>query len=240
MERNAFTLEVDEERIATLTFDDREEKVNKLTANNLQELERVVSDLEGREDIKALILRSGKGGNFIAGADVGEIADISEESEAAEKAGAGQELLNRIEDLPFTTVAFIRGGCYGGGTELALACDFRIVSDHPKTAIGLPEVNLGIIPGFGGTYRLPRRVGLVQALRMITSGKPVDAKKAAKIGLAEKSYPDAFHEEWGRNFIEDLLGQKRPAAEAGKHRKKSHLGLRFLEGTSLGRRILFS
>ncbi len=240
MDRNAFTLEVDEEQIATLTFDDGEEKVNKLTAKNLQELEEVVSDLEERDDIKALILRSGKRGNFIAGADVGEIADISEESEAAEKAGAGQELLNRIEDLPFTTVAFIQGGCFGGGTELALACDFRIASDHPKTAIGLPEVNLGIIPGFGGTYRLPRRVGLMHALRMITSGKPVDAKKAAKIGLADKTYPDAFHEEWGRSFIKDLVGQKRPAAEAKKHRKKGPFSLRFLEGTSLGRRILFS
>jgi 3-hydroxyacyl-CoA dehydrogenase/enoyl-CoA hydratase/3-hydroxybutyryl-CoA epimerase len=240
MEQNAFTLNVDEQQIATLTFDDAGEKVNKLTAKNLRELERVIDDLEQRSDIKALILRSGKEGNFVAGADVSEIAEIREEREAAEKAGAGQELLNRIEELPFTTIAFVRGGCYGGGTELALACDFRIASDHPKTAMALPEVNLGIIPGFGGTYRLPRRIGLMQGLTMITSGKPADAKKAAKTGLVDRSYPDAFHEEWGRAFLQEHLGEKRPAAKARKRRKKPPLTVRFLENSAPGRRILFS
>lgn len=227
----------EEKGIATLTLDLAGEKVNKLTSAVMAELDEHISALARRSDLRFLIFRSGKAGNFIAGADINEIKDIREPGEAREKAGAGQELFNRIEDLPMQTLALINGSCMGGGLELALACDYRVVTDNPKTKLGLPETSLGIIPGFGGTQRLPRIVGMSQAATMILTGKPVDARKAEKIHLADARYPEAFAEDWTSRFIEQVSNPT-GAKKVRERRRPKKLVQRFLDGTRLGQGIV--
>jgi len=126
---------------------------------------------------------------FIAGADITLIATLSTEAEAADKSEQGQSIFNRVEDLPFPTVACVDGVCLGGGLEFALSCKTIIASNSIKTQLGLPEVKLGIIPGFGGTYRLPRKIGLPNSLDMILTGKTLRADKAKRLGLVAEVYP---------------------------------------------------
>jgi 3-hydroxyacyl-CoA dehydrogenase/enoyl-CoA hydratase/3-hydroxybutyryl-CoA epimerase len=137
---------------------------------------------------QGLIFYSVKPGHFLAGADIKLIASLTSESEGALGSERGQELLNKIEDLKIPTVACVDGVCLGGGLELALSCRHLIASNSSRTSLGLPEVRLGLLPGFGGTYRLPLRVELPEALGMILTGKQVNARKALKIGLVDEVY----------------------------------------------------
>jgi 3-hydroxyacyl-CoA dehydrogenase/enoyl-CoA hydratase/3-hydroxybutyryl-CoA epimerase len=132
----------------------------------------------------------------------------------------------------------IDGAALGGGLELALACDYRLVSDDPRTKLGLPETGLGIVPGFGGTYRLPRAVGLSQAVRMILTGRPLDGPHAVKIGLADSGHPRGFLEDKTRELAARLLAQDR-GKRGARTRKRRPLGLALLEGTPVGRALLF-
>jgi 3-hydroxyacyl-CoA dehydrogenase/enoyl-CoA hydratase/3-hydroxybutyryl-CoA epimerase len=182
----AFTYKINKDGIAIVTFDLPNEKVNKLTITVMEELDKLLGELASKKEIKALVFRSGKDNNFIAGADIDEIRHVTDAAAGEYFSRRGQAVFGRLESLPFPTVAAIHGPCLGGGLELALACTYRIISSDQKTALGLPEVKLGIIPGFGGTQRLPRLVGLTNALDMILTGKSVYAKKARKIGLADE------------------------------------------------------
>ena len=182
----SFTYEINKEDIAILTFDLPGEKINKLTSSVMEELDKVLDELGQKKEIKALVFRSGKDGSFIVGADIAEIRSITDATIGERLARRGQAVLSKLEALPFPTVAAIHGPCMGGGLELALACTYRVISNDQKTALALPEVKLGIMPGFGGTQRLPRLVGLTNALDMILTGKSVYAKKAGKIGLADE------------------------------------------------------
>src|SRR5689334_22830361 len=176
---NAFRLEEQDDKIALLTFDLPEKKVNTLGQAVLMELAGVVSQLEGRSDLRGLLLRSGKAGQFIAGADLKELGALAyaTKEQAAAAIGFGHQIYGRISNLPFPTVALVDGNCMGGGTELILAMDERLVSTSPHTKIALPEVKLGLLPAWGGTQRLPRLIG-VQAIDFICSGEGVDPKKA--------------------------------------------------------------
>src|SRR4051812_33790635 len=186
-----FHLEVGADRLATLTFDTPEKKVNVFTRTALQELERVIEEVAGRQDVGCLILLSGKPGSFIAGADVEEIARVTDAVEAEAGSRVGHRLFAAWEALPFPTVAAIRGTCLGGGTELALASTYRVASDGAATRIGLPEVRLGILPGWGGSPRLPRLIGIPGALDLILTGKTVAGRKALKLGLVDALLPEA-------------------------------------------------
>ncbi|MFT6077917.1 MAG: 3-hydroxyacyl-CoA dehydrogenase/enoyl-CoA hydratase/3-hydroxybutyryl-CoA epimerase, partial [Rickettsiales bacterium] len=146
---------------------------------------------------------------FIAGADINEIKDIKNPSDAHKKVLQGQEILSKISNLKIPTIALINGACLGGGLELALSCNYRVAIDNKKTLLGLPEVNLGIIPGFGGTQRLPRLIGLQESLKMILSGKPVDFKKALKIGLVDKVIREEFLSTQIESYIAAILVKKR-------------------------------
>jgi len=139
--------------------------------------------------IKGIIFFSHKDSCFIAGADIKLIGTFQSEGEAAQGAEQGQIIYNMIEDLPIPTIACVHGPCLGGGMELALACDEIIASSDPKTVLGLPEVKLGLIPGFGGTYRMPKKIGLPNSLDLILSGKFVKAEKAKKIRIVSGVYP---------------------------------------------------
>jgi 3-hydroxyacyl-CoA dehydrogenase/enoyl-CoA hydratase/3-hydroxybutyryl-CoA epimerase len=161
-----------------------------LDVETMNELSEIL-DLINKEssNLKGAIFHSHKEGCFLAGADINLIASMSSESEAADKAEQGQNLYNRIEDLTIPTIACVDGVCLGGGLELSLSCNTILASNSSKTQLGLPEVKLGIIPGFGGTYRLPKKIGLPNALDMILTGKTLRADKAKKMGLVAEVYP---------------------------------------------------
>ncbi|MFQ5772306.1 MAG: enoyl-CoA hydratase-related protein, partial [bacterium] len=164
-QNGAFELVQRENGVAFLIFDLKDEKVNILSSKVMLELDSWLDELRTNTEIKALVILSGKEDNFIAGADVSEIKDVVDPEEGANKARMGQAIFQKINDLPFPVIAAIQGACVGGGLELALACHFRLAKTHPKTKMGLPEVKLGILPGFGGTQRLPRLIGIQRALK---------------------------------------------------------------------------
>ena len=231
------SLQIDEHGIGWLTLDDPERRMNVLTeavmhrfAALIEETGRLVAG--GR--MCALVVGSGKPDSFIAGADVDAIALIDDPSEGEAASRLGQAIFMEIERIDVPTVAAIHGVCLGGGTELALSCRFRVASDSPKTRVGLPEVQLGIIPAWGGTTRLPRLVGLQAALPLLLTGEPVSVSKARRIGLVDDVLPaPGFQDrvrEWTRAVVDG--GAPRRAARP--------LLKRMLEDTTPGRRVVLA
>jgi 3-hydroxyacyl-CoA dehydrogenase/enoyl-CoA hydratase/3-hydroxybutyryl-CoA epimerase len=170
--------------IAWLALDDPAKKVNTLSTRLFAEFEDQIAELES-DPPEALVIVSGKPEGFVAGADLEELARLTERGPILAMLQRGHELMERLAGLPFPTVAAIHGACLGGGLELALACGRRVATQHPKTKLGLPEVQLGLIPGLGGTQRLPRLIGVPDALDLILTGKQVDARKAKRLGLVD-------------------------------------------------------
>jgi len=191
----------------------------------------MISKILPTSHLKALVILSNKKDVFIAGADIKEIESITEVKDGREKSRSGQKVFNKLEDLKIPTIAVIDGVALGGGCELLLACDYRLATFNEKVKIGLPEVNLGFVPGFGGTYRLPRLVGLMHGMKMILSGKPVDGTKALKIGLVDKLFPQNGLLDQVDDFIGDVLDGK-TISDKYKRRKKVK-GLAALFGNSL-------
>lgn len=186
--------------VATITLQ-RADKLNALNARVVAELTRAfheLSALSGDDAVRAAIL-TGAGKAFVAGADIGEMASMTA-AEAARFAHAGQRLCALVESVPFPVIAAVNGFALGGGCELALACDFMIVAEGAK--LGQPEVTLGVIPGFGGTQRLARRVGVGRARELVYTGDLVTAEQAVAMGLANAVVPAA-----------DLLATARKKAE---------------------------
>lgn len=239
-EKSPFTLQVDAEGIATLIFDYPGEKVNKFSIFALKELDRVVQEAEQNTKIKALILKSGKKDIFIAGADLNAFKEAEHNVElVGDMIRTGHEVFDKIAALPFPTIALIDGTCLGGGLECALACTYRIATDNPKTQIGLPEVTLGIMPGWGGTQRLPRLAGLQTALKMILGGKPVDGKKAFYTGVVDLFVPSSFAEERALAFAQSVMTSQ-GKAKVNKQRKRGGFLNFLLEGNPVGRSVVFS
>ncbi|MCA9267173.1 MAG: enoyl-CoA hydratase/isomerase family protein, partial [Planctomycetales bacterium] len=194
-QESSLTLTFPEPDIALLTFDTPGKGANVLSQPVLEDFERKLASLESRSDIAGLIFSSGKPGIFIAGADLREfLATLGAPAEQIISVSqAGQALFARLSACPFVTVAAIDGICVGGGAELAIWCDRRILSDNPKTEFGFPEVKLGLYPGWGGTARAPRIVGLGNAVELITSGESIGPAEALKQGLASAvTSPDAL------------------------------------------------
>ena len=178
-------LSIDDDGIAWLILDDPAKRVNTLSSRLFGWFSEQVARLE-RERPRGLVILSGKADNFVAGADIEELQGLTRPEEVLELLGQGHELTRRLDHLPFPTVAAIHGSCLGGGLELALCCDLRVASDHEKTKLGLPEVQLGLIPGMGGTQRLPRLIGVPDALDLILTGKQVSARAARRLGLVDE------------------------------------------------------
>ena len=176
--------------MALLTID-RPEALNALDATTLEALGARLDEVEGDADARALVL-TGAGRAFVAGADIAAMRELSP-TEAGAFSRLGQETFARLEALPVPTLAAVNGYALGGGCELALACDWIYAST--KARFGQPEVKLGILPGFGGCARLPRRVGVAWARELILGGEPIDAENALRIGLANRLFePDALLE----------------------------------------------
>ena len=223
-------------RIAWLVFDLPGEKVNKLSAAVMEELSGVLDELAAQRDLDGAVVASRKDGVFIAGADVHEIEGVRSAEEARRACRLGQALFGRIEALPFPVVAAIGGICLGGGTELALNCHGRIGSDHPRFQIGLPEVNLGILPAWSGTTKLPRLVGLTAGLDLILTGHALDARKAYKLGLLDEAVPHSILEERALEVVRRL--KARGDFRAKRRRERGFMNA-LLEGNPLGRAIVF-
>jgi enoyl-CoA hydratase len=185
MEYKNLTLEIDGE-IALLTIN-RPEKLNSLNRQTLQEINQALDDIEYEKRGRGVILTGAGEKAFVAGADISEIAPLDLKA-GEEYAQFGQKILNRIEQSSVPVIAAVNGYALGGGCELALACHLRFASESAR--FGQPEVNLGIIPGFGGTQRLPRLVGKSRALELCMSGKIIDAQEARRIGLVDRVVPD--------------------------------------------------
>ena len=193
------------QNIATLTFDLQNEKINKLSFEILKEFKEILNTIENDSSIKALVIDSAKKNIFIAGADIKEIEKLKDEKEVYEALMEVHEIFNKLENLQIPTIAYINGACMGGGLELALACKYRVLSTNEKTKLAFPEIKLGIFPGFAGTIRAPKLIGLVNALDLILTGKTIDAKKAYKIGLADMIFDDAQKEFMLEGFVKKAI-----------------------------------
>lgn len=199
--------------VAFIEWDLVGEKVNKLSTPVMARFREIINELKSSK-YKAAVLISRKSKIFIAGADIDEIRKLTTEDGFRKALDPAHEIFNAWEDLPIPTIAAVHGACLGGGCELILACDYRIATDAAETKIGLPEVKLGIIPGFGGCVRLPRVVGLKNALDIILAGKTVDARKAFKIGLVDEAVPQQLLEQRVKALTDEIAAGKK-----GKRRK---------------------
>ncbi len=190
-----------EDGILRIVFDRPGDRVNLLDEPTLHSLGNLLDVHKTRDDVRGLLFTSAKPAMFLAGMDVEAIAEVTDGFRAAEAARFGQSVFARINEFGRPSVAAIGGTCLGGGTELVLACDFRVAADMPETSIGLPEVQLGIIPGFGGSQRLPPLVGLRAACEMIVGGKRMNARSAQRIGLVDLVVPEAYLEREARALL---------------------------------------
>ncbi|WP_086984648.1 fatty acid oxidation complex subunit alpha FadJ [Vibrio aphrogenes] len=225
----AFSLTIDDNQVAWLAIDVPNEKMNTLQAEFADQMEAVFKQLDASANrLKGMIVHSLKPDNFVAGADVRMLEACQSAQEAEHLATQGQAMFNRLAALPFTVVAAIHGPCLGGGLELALACDYRVCSDADITRLGLPEVQLGLLPGSGGTQRLPRLIGLLESLDMMLTGKQVRAKKALKLGLADACVPPAILLQAAQQFL-----------EKSKRKEKKDIKEKLLANTGFGRKVIF-
>ena len=185
-------LERDADNLAWLYFDkahaDKSESTNTFSSEALRELADACAQLKFNAP-KGLAILSAKDNGFAAGADIDEFTTLKTAEEAFAFTKLGNDVFDQVEALPFPTIAMIHGFCMGGGTELALACRYRLMDDGPKTKMALPEVMIGIVPGWGGAKRMPRLIGALQALDLMLSGRGVDARKAKSMGLVDAVTP---------------------------------------------------
>ena len=187
--------------IAVITMNDPNQPQNVLNADIQTEYEAVFSNIELDDSLTGLIFQSGKPGCFLAGADISMLQGITSEEQAVESSELLHAMFDRITKLKIPTVAAIDGVCLGGGLELALAFDYRIASDDKATKIGLPEVQLGLIPGGGGTQRLPRLIDLPTALDMLLTGKQLNGKRALAAGVVDAVVPAAILTEVASRYL---------------------------------------
>lgn len=227
-----FSLARQENGIAHLIMDVKGDSMNTLKAEFGDEISQILKEIRQDQTIAGIVLVSGKTDSFVAGADVHMLANCTSASEATALSRQGQMIFDQLENLSIPVVAAVHGACLGGGLELAMACHAIVCSDSPKTALGLPEVQLGLLPGGGGTQRLPKRVGIQKALDMMLTGKQLRAKQALKAGLVSDVVPNSVLLKTAEKLA--LSGKVKPKA-----RKLSMMD-KLLEGNGLGRSVLFS
>ena len=230
MSAKTFSLDIRKDGIGILTMDVPGESMNTLKASFADEIRTLLAEVKGNGDLIGLVIVSGKKDSFVAGADIAMLAACTSAQDAEALSRAGQDVFAEIEALGIPVIAAIHGPCLGGGLELALACHGRVVTDHGKTVLGLPEVQLGLLPGSGGTQRLPRLIGVAKALDLMLTGKQVRAKQARKLGLVDDMVPPSI-----------LLEAAIKLAKKGKprHHLKRDLQGKVLETNKFGRKVLF-
>jgi 3-hydroxyacyl-CoA dehydrogenase/enoyl-CoA hydratase/3-hydroxybutyryl-CoA epimerase len=195
-----WTITREADGLARLVFDKAGATTNTLSAAALVELNGALDELD-RDPPKGLIIASGKANGFIAGADIDEFGEVRNDADAIALVKRGWDTFNRLAAVGYPTLALVRGFCLGGGMELALACRYRVVVDDPATRLGLPEVMLGIVPGWGGITRLPRLTGAPAALDLLLTGKTIDARRAKRLGIADECVPPRIMENTARGVL---------------------------------------
>jgi 3-hydroxyacyl-CoA dehydrogenase/enoyl-CoA hydratase/3-hydroxybutyryl-CoA epimerase len=231
-QQNSFTLTVRDDKVALITMDIPGESMNVLKASFADEINSILASIKSDSTIKGVVIISGKKDSFIAGADITMLDSCQSAEQAEDIARMGQQMFDTLEQLKIPLVAAIHGPCLGGGLELAMACHARVATDSVKTILGLPEVQLGLLPGSGGTQRLPRLVGIQKALDMMLTGKQLQAAQAKKAGLVDEVVPQSI---LLKAAVERALNTKTSI----KTKDKGVLA-KLLENTGLGRNILFS
>ncbi|MBU2112824.1 MAG: fatty acid oxidation complex subunit alpha FadJ [Gammaproteobacteria bacterium] len=229
---NSFSLQIRDDQIGVITMDIAGESMNVLKAAFADEISSLLGEIKANSQLKGLVFISGKPDSFIAGADISMLDGCKTAAEAEAIGRMGQQMFDQLEQLSIPLVAAIHGPCLGGGLELAMACHARIATTDNKTVLGLPEVQLGLLPGSGGTQRLPRLVGLQKALDMILTGKQLRASQSKKAGLVDEVVP-----------VSILLDAAVKRALKGKPQReaiKLNLLGKVLERTPFGRNVLFS
>lgn len=232
---DALTVERDN-GIAVVTIDLRGEPVNKVTAGLRADFSRLFDQLVTDASVRGVVLISGKPDTWIAGADIDEFLTLRTAAEAEALSRSGQELLARLDKIQVPVVAAIHGACLGGGLETALACRWRIATEHPKTILALPEVQLGLLPGAGGTQRLPRLVGLQRALDMMLTGRNVRARKAYQMGLVDELVHPSILREVAVRRARELADGTARATHPMKGRGPAGV---LLEDNPFGRSVVF-
>jgi 3-hydroxyacyl-CoA dehydrogenase/enoyl-CoA hydratase/3-hydroxybutyryl-CoA epimerase len=228
---SAFTLTVRDDGVAILTMDVPGETMNTLKVEFAEQIESVLEQINADSSIKGVVVISGKDNSFVAGADISMLAACESAQDATTIAKGGQDMFQRIEDMPMTFVAAIHGPALGGGLELALACHYRVCSDDAKTQLGLPEVQLGLLPGSGGTQRLPKLISVQQAMKMMLTGASVRAKQAKKYGIVDDMVP--------QSILLDVAIEMAKKPKPKRNGPKLDLMSKFLENTSVGRNLMF-
>jgi 3-hydroxyacyl-CoA dehydrogenase/enoyl-CoA hydratase/3-hydroxybutyryl-CoA epimerase/enoyl-CoA isomerase len=220
----ALRLDVDTDGVGIVTFDQPGSRANTLGQAVLNELTALVATLTARTDLRGLVLRSGKPGMFVAGADLRELATPqADPARTRVLVRQGLDLIAALEALPYPTVALVDGACMGGGLELALGFDYRLAGSHPKTEIGLPEVKVGLIPGWGGTQRLSRLIGPALACELICAGEAVKPERARTLGIVWDLVPSEYLLDEARRILvwAESSGDWREA----RRRKRQPVGL---------------
>ncbi|QDF67530.1 fatty acid oxidation complex subunit alpha FadJ [Shewanella sp. SNU WT4] len=228
---NTFTLSRQDNGIALLTMDVVGETMNTLKSEFAFEINEIIEEIKQDSRIKGLVLVSGKPDSFVAGADISMLDNCQTYADAKALSQEGHQVFAALEGLNIPVVAAIHGPCLGGGLELALACHSRVCSDDAKTQLGVPEVQLGLLPGGGGTQRLPRLVGIAKALDMMLTGKQIRPKQALTMGLVDDVVPVTILTQTAINMA--LAGKKK------RKPIKQTLVEKLLEGNSIGRNIIF-
>ncbi|MEQ9278495.1 MAG: fatty acid oxidation complex subunit alpha FadJ [Balneola sp.] len=222
------------ENVAVITLNQPGEKVNTLNEAMMDQFANFLDDLESDASLKGAVLISGKENNFIAGADI-EMFKARETAEEIEQLSLdGHAILNRVESSSKPIAVAIHGSCMGGGLELSLACHYRIASGHSKTIMALPEVKLGILPGTGGTQRLPRLIGIQKSLNYMLTGKNIFARQAYKMGLVDELVHKDALEEAAIKAVHKVSSGKFERIDKRTSMEK------MIEGNGLGRKIVFS
>ncbi|ODT44248.1 MAG: enoyl-CoA hydratase [Nitrospira sp. SCN 59-13] len=218
--------------VATVTI--HHPPANTLTPELLAELSQIFETFANDDAIKVVVL-TGTGRFFIAGADIRVLASISSSQEGSSIARQGQAILNRIESLEKPVIAAINGVCLGGGLELAMCCHIRLVAEGSR--LGQPEVNLGIMPGFGATQRLPRIVGQSKALELILTGDPISAQEAKSLGLVSEVVPPEDLLRQAQGLARKMATKSLPALRASLRSIHSSADMNLLEGLALEARL---
>ena len=228
-------LEKSDDGIVRVTIDRKDRPVNALSRSVMEELQELIQSIRDDSSIRGVIFQSGKPGVFIAGADITEFEDLTDKTAAEEVSTFGQGVFQELENLKVPTVALISGACLGGGLEFALACRYRVASTHEKTKLGLPEVQLGLLPGWGGTVRLPRQIGLIDALPLVLSGRQLGGFQARSKGVVHEVVPPEALRSVGEKIVQThhefgsasrlFRGSKKPGWQ------------RFIEGTSAAKKF---
>ncbi|MGB5810719.1 MAG: enoyl-CoA hydratase-related protein, partial [Polyangiales bacterium] len=240
MASDELTIEKRDDGVAVVRMDIKGEPMNTLKSDFVDTFEQAFDELERDPAVRAVVFTSGKKDSFMAGADITMLKAVETVEDGIRMSKAGHVAMNRIENFPKPVVAAIHGVALGGGLEVAMACHARVATDSSKTKLGLPESQLGLLPGAGGTQRLPRLVGVQVALDMMLTGKQVPAKKALKLGLVDDVVPESVLIETAAALASSRVGQEPKRDSFIEQLKDKEAITEFaLAKNPVGRKLLF-